>query len=154
MKSHEALNRAINRNTVEVARALHLSTSSVNKWQEPSTDFSDSGSYNPLDRIETIIEKSLDLGISFEDATAPIQYLAERFGFICIQMPQTKANLSELSQELLKTITEFGHLAQESSAALEDDIINRMELTKITKEAWDLIRQVGTFLQKVQECSK
>ena len=87
MKSYEAIQRAINGKTIEHAKALGISLSSVTKWQEPHLDFTDSGSYNPLDRIESITEKSLSLGNPPDRAYAPLQYLTERFGVIMLRLP-------------------------------------------------------------------
>lgn len=150
MKSYEALNRAISRQTVEHARRLHVSTSLVHKWQEPSTDFTDSGAYNPLDRIETIIETALSLGVKPEDALAPIYYLAERFGQIVIPVPAIETSVTSVSAELLKTIQEFGDLASEASKALQDGKITWQEHDRINREAWELIRQVAVFLRRVE----
>ena len=150
MKSYEALNRAISRQTVEHAKRLHVSTSLVNKWQEPSTDYNDSGAYNPLDRIETVIETALSLGIAPEDALAPIHFLAERFGQIVIPIPTIEAPATAASAELLKTIKEFGDLASESSKALQDGKISWREYDRINREAWELIRQVALFLRIVE----
>jgi len=150
VKSYDAINRAINRQTVEHARRLHVSTSLVHKWQEPSTDYTDSGAYNPLDRIETIIETALSLGVSPADALAPLYFLAERFGQIVIPIPKTEYNASAASGELLKTVQEFGDLASEASKALQDGKITWQEYDRINREAWELIRQVAVFLRVVE----
>jgi len=155
MRSHEAIQSAINGKTVEHAQALALSVSAVTKWQEPHLDFTDSGSYNPLDRIESIIEKSLSLGNPPERAYAPIQYLAERFGLIMLALPKTCNGNIEISRELLKTIKEFGELAEAASAALNNDgRISKREAERIEKEAWELIRQTALFIQIVKEAVK
>ena len=153
MRSHEALQRAIHGRTVEHARKLGLSTVLISKWQEPHTDFTDSGAYNPLDRIETVIETSLSLGNPQADAFAPIQYLSERFGLIMIAVPKASAGKEEVSKELLQTVKEFGELASVSSEALQDGKISSREIAHIEKEAWELIRQTAAFIQKVKESS-
>jgi hypothetical protein len=155
MKSHEAMQRSIAGKTVEHAKKLHLSTPMINKWQEPSIDFNDSGAFNPLDRIETIIETSLSLGVSNEEATAPIQYLAERFGKIVINLPEIISKTEDLPHELLKTISEFGDLSRESATTMKaGGVIKPQAAKRIEKEAWELIRQVSVFLQKVNAASK
>jgi hypothetical protein len=152
MKSFEAIQKAIKGKTVDFAKRLGLSTSLIGKWQEPSTDYTDSGAYNPLDRIEMIIEKSLEMGNPREDAFAPIHYLAEKFHLITIPIPAAHAQTNtEASEELLKTITEFGHLAEEASIALADGKISAREYLKMEKEGWELIRQVAIFMQKAKQ---
>lgn len=152
MKSFEAIQTAIKGKTVEFARKLGLSTSLVNKWQEPCTDFTDSGALNPLDRIETIIEESQRQGNP--DAMAPILYLAERFNLSIIPIPKENNCLSKISQELLKTIKEFGDLAKASSQALQDGRITVKEAKAIDTEVWKLIRQVTAFNEAVKRASK
>lgn len=154
MKSYEAIGRAVAGKTVEHAKKLHKSVPLLHKWMEPSTDFNDSGAYNPLDRIETIIESSLSLGTPPDDAAAPIQFLAERFNYILIPIPKTTDSLEVISQELLKTCSEFGDLSRVASRALIDKRLRGSEAAKIEKEAWDLIRQVAVFVQRVNDCTR
>jgi hypothetical protein len=154
MHSYEAINKAIKGRTVEFAKRLRLSTPLLNKWQEPTTDYTDSGAYNPLDRIEAIIETSLAQGAPPEDAYAPLYYLAEKFNHIVIPIAIPHAQTSELSEELLKTVKEFGDLSSESATSLQDGRITRQEYARIDREAWHLIRQVACFLEKVKESVK
>lgn len=149
MRSFEAINKAISGHTVAVAKKLHLSTSLIRKWQEPTTDFEDSGAYNPLDRIKEIIDTAKSCGVPEEDTLAPIQYLAEKYNLIIIPIHKSPDKPSEIQKELLKTISEFGELAQAAGDALHDGKITRTEIRRIEKEAWELIRQVATFTQKI-----
>lgn len=152
MKSFEALELAVGKKTAEFAKRLRLSTSLIHKWTEPSTDYTDSGALNPLDRVEHIIESALSLGNNAEDAYAPIQYLTERFGLILLKLPQICDNTEAVSKELLQTVKEFGELAGAAGKALQDGKINQREASRIEKEAWDLIRQTAAFIQKIKEC--
>ncbi|HAR45056.1 MAG TPA: hypothetical protein DCS05_02480 [Nitrospiraceae bacterium] len=154
MKSYEAIEAAVNRKTNEHAKALHLSSSLVHKWTEPSTDYTDSGSLNPLDRIETVIQTALNLGVPTEAAQAPIQYLEERFGRIGIPVPQYLPCTKQLSQELIKTISEFSDLARAASSALEDGVIRKSEASDIAREGWDLVRQVVAFIEATKRAGK
>ena len=149
MRSFEAINKAISGNSVAVAKKMHLSSSLIRKWQEPTADFDDSGAYNPLDRIEEIIDTAKECGVPEKDALAPIQYLAEKYNLIIIPISKTTDTPSEIQKELLKTISEFGELAQAASAALLDGKITKTEIRRIEKEAWELIRQVAIFTQKI-----
>ena len=154
MKSYDAIESAVNRKTTEHAKALHLSASSVHKWTEPSADYTDSGSLNPLDRIETIIQTALNLGISTEDAHMPLQYLEERFNRIYIPTPEHNPCAKSLSKELLKTIKKFSDLAQVSSRALEDDDIRKREAADIEREGWELVRQTVGFIYAAKRAAK
>lgn len=151
MKSYEAIQRAIAGKTVEQAKALHKSTPLLNKWQEPSTNYEDSGAYNPLDRIETIISTALALGISFNDASAPVRYLEERFGIVGIRVTAPLAGRNEICQELMNTISEFSRLTDTAARALKDEKITKREYEQIHNKGWDLIRQVTAFMYKTKE---
>ena len=151
MKSYEAIARAVNGLAVEIAKRLRLSTSMIYKWMEPCTDYSDSGALNPLDRLETLIESALQFNPHRDDALAPLQYLNERFNLIAFPCPQKQQTTTEISQELLKTISEFGELSKISSDALEDRILTSDEKQNINIEGWRLLRQVAAFLQSVKE---
>lgn len=151
MKSYEAIARAVNGLAVEFAKRLRLSTSLIYKWMQPCIDYSDSGALNPLDRLETLIETALRLNARREDALAPLQYLNEHFGLIAFPRPQSQQTITEISQELLKTISEFGELSKISSEALEDRVLTNDEVQKINVEGWRLLRQTAAFLQSVKE---
>jgi len=154
MHSHEAIQTSINGKTIEQTKALRLSSSTVHKWQEPSTDFTDSGSLNPLDRIETIIQTALNLGTSLDKALAPVQYLAERFGLVVLSFPHEKPSVHTCEKQLLHVIEEFGDLARESSRALNNGPMDRRDAEKIKKEGWEAIRQIALFVMMAEKAAK
>lgn len=153
MKSHEAIEKAVGKDAEEFAKALRLSRWTVIKWKEPHEDFTDSGSINPLDRIETVISTALRLGRSRADSIAPIHYLAQQNNCILIDvgLPFSK---HILSKELLKTVKEFGDVADEAGKALEDGTLSRQELKRLKKEGWELINQMMSFLKRAEEAVK
>ncbi len=153
MESYEALAQAINRDTIKHAKALRLSLSMVNKWQEPSSDYTDSGALNPLDRIETVIDTALKCDVPKGKAHAPIRYLAHRFGLEVVPVPKSSTSVSELHQQLLRTIKEFGDLAAVSSDALEDQQLSRKERKDITKEGWEVVEATVRYIRMVEGTS-
>lgn len=155
MKTFEALQRSISGQTVAHAKELHLSTSLVNKWQEPTTDFSDSGAYNPLDRIETIIETSHKLGTPRPDALAPIQFLAHRFNAVLIPLPEASPCLKNLHAQLSTAVIEFGHLMEKSAIAMADGVISHDERRTIEGATQHLMHHLGVYSQLIAEaCEK
>ena len=154
MESFEALANAIQRKTTHHAKALSLSVSAVSKWQEPSLDFSDSGSLNPLDRIETVMRTAIDLGVAHDMALSPVFYLGERFGFVPMVLPKAPACLAEISKQLNKVVAEFGHVIQESAEALEDGRITEQERRGIEREAQHLYAALGQFLTLINSAAK
>jgi len=154
MESYEALGTAINRKTAVHARALGLSLPTVHKWQEPSADFSDSGAYNPLDRIETIMATSLHLGNPTEVAMAPVFYLANRFSFIPLFSTLGTSDLPEISRQLNRVVAEFGNLIRESADALDDGKVSPAERRQIERAGMNLFTQLGHFMYLIKEAAK
>lgn len=151
MNSHEAIQSAVNGKTIVHAKKLGVSLSLVSKWQEPSTDFTDSGAYNPLDRIETIIETSRALGNGPKRAFAPIFFLAERFNLIAIYAPTPSRGLPELQCELARLTKEFGDVLTAAGESFADGEVSKKEAARIKKEGHELLRAVSTFMAKVDE---
>ena len=149
MKSYEAIQRAISGKTFEHAKRLGKSTSLIGKWQEPHTDFTDSGAYNPLDRIEAVVDLALTIGIPRENALAPVYWLNHRFNLVCFDVPEAKGDT--VSKELLTTIKEFSDLAQATSKALLDQRITRLEAGRIISEGEQALRAIGALIGVVKE---
>jgi hypothetical protein len=153
MKSYEALQKCIAGDTVETAKELGLATVTVNKWMEPHTDFTDSGSFNPLDRINTIIHRGVRLRKSADVAYAPLYFIAEEHGHVCIPLPECK-RIEDLNRELHESIREFGHMITAASQALQNGRITKNEFKRIEMEGHDLIRHVTAFIMKAKESAK
>lgn len=153
MKSHEALQKAIAGKTVDHAKRLGKSTVLLNKWQEPATDFSDSGSYNPLDRIEAIVDYAIQLGINRKNALAPVHWLNHRFGLIAFDLPDC-AKDGAVSAELISTIEEFSDLVKATSRALQNGRISRNEARTIVAEGEEALRAIGALVGMVKEIAE
>lgn len=149
MRSHDSLQEAIAGKTVDHAKALGLSSSLVNKWQEPATDFSDSGALNPLDRVETIIHTAVRLKRSTQPY-APLHYLAAACNHVAIPVPCSNTNLKELTAELLDAVSEFGNLAAECSTAMSDGDLSRKEALSIEKQAFKACREIMEFVARAK----
>lgn len=155
MLSHEALKLAVGRDTVAHAKAHHKSTSLIHKWTEPATDYTDSGAFSPLDRLETIIETSLRLGTADRShSLAPIQYLAQRFNCLLLPLPVSSPCLDDLAQNLNHLIKEFGDLVSTSADAMSDHRVSPLERKRIEIEGQELQLALGTFLATVAESGK
>lgn len=154
METYEALAITINRDTVCHAKALGLSTSLVNKWQEPSTDFSDSGAYNPLDRLRTVILTSKTLGQPPEVFLAPLYYFRSEFNLCIFPLPDGTPGLQEITAQLYTVIKQFGDLIRESSEAISDGRITPDERRRVDKYGQNLLHHLGLFLQQIHEAAK
>lgn len=153
MKSYEAMHNAIAGKTISHAKNLGLATITLNKWQEPSSDFSDPGIYNPLDRIESICRHSLELGTNRQDALAPVYWLNHRFGLVCFDLPDITRG-GAVAAELIKTIKEFSDLTQATSDALGHSRIDKQHAAHIIKEGEEALRAIGALIGIIKEMTE
>lgn len=153
MRSDEAIARCVGRHTVPVAKALHLSVSTVGKWKEPTLDFSDSGALNPIDRIEAMIKTAISEGQSSEDALSPILCLAAKFNMTAIPLPAASPALKDIVRQSHRSIQEFGEFITAFSAAIADEEISPLEHCTIDKEALQAIQQIVGVMQ-MMDCSE
>lgn len=153
MQSFEAIQAAINGKSLVHAKKLGVSLSLVSKWQEPSTEFSDSGAYNPLDRVETIIETSKGLGNPPERYLAPLHFLGALFSQIIIPAPDADSTLYEIHREITRLVKEFGDVLSTTASKTVDGNISRRDACSIKKEAYDLQQALATFISRVEEAA-
>jgi hypothetical protein len=151
MNSFEAMDRCIGRHRTAVAKALHKSTILVAKWMEPSSDFTDSGLLNPMDRLETIMNTALHEGQTREDATAPILYLANKFNMTVIPLPESVPSLKDIVRQSHRSIKEFGEYISAFSEAIADGKITPMERKHIELEGLLTVQQIIAVIQMMGE---
>lgn len=159
MKSHEAMKKAIQGDAIEHAKALRLNVRSVYRFCEPTTDFSDSGALNPLDRLETIIATSMAMGHPAEHAQAPIVYLAHRFGGTYLPGLGPHQSFSALTAQVCKTVAKFGDMIESVGASVQErsesgQDISPNELRDIHTYGYDLLVSVGELMQLVTQISE
>lgn len=157
MTTNEALKKAVSGKTREIAKRLGLSSSLVTKWQEPTNDDAimddESGTRNPLDRVEFIMEWCLSLGVEEKNALAPLFYLCQRFGYSCIKLPKANATEKGVLRQLSRVLQEFSDIPGVAGRALEDGKIFPNEAREIKDEAHELIREIMDFCKKVEEAA-
>jgi len=151
MESYEALRRCVAGDAVRVAKRLGRSTSLIHKWCEPSTDFSDSGTLNPLDRLEAIMEVAVAAGRPACDALAPIYYLAQQFGCIVLPPATTNASRNEYTGQLCQAVKEAGEAFATAASALEDGEISPNERRQLGKELHEALVALAAFARMVSE---
>lgn len=154
MQSHEAIQIAINGKTLVHAKALGMSRSMVNKWQEASETYEDSGAYNPLDRIKTIMDTSRAEGNGPERYLAPLHFLAQEYKQIVFPAPVSGKDLPELQQGLMKMTKEFGELLSVSGEKLADGEVTPRDLREIRQEVYEMQTALSAYLAKVEQAVK
>jgi len=155
--SHEAIAEAVGRKAAAVAKALHLSMSLIYKWAQPSQDWSDSGAFNPLDRLEGLIEAALKEG-NGAASYAPIRWLNERFGFVAVKIPDEQPCNLKITRSVAIACREFGELMGEIEASIGEDgeagaRISRKEARRVSKEGKEAVRQIMELIHLVEEAA-
>lgn len=144
MESHEVLRRALRKTTPKaVAAELGVSLSLVYKWAEKPTEFN-SGSKNPLDRVQQIIELSGDQGI--------VEWLCRQQGGHFVKDPEVSgAKFDEVVPATQQIIGHFSELLTEISAAAVDHSVSSAEAKDI-REVWDKLKSYAEGF--VRSCEK
>lgn len=154
-ESYEALEECIRRDSASVARAINLSLKLVQKWKEqPATDedYAQSGTRNPLDRLEHIITTIQKLAP--DRAFIPINWLCARFGFAPpVKLPQYHPN-KNINHALLEWTKEFGETCRAVSAALEDGRVSGAEFKKIHRELMEDMAAGMGLLESIRRAIK
>jgi hypothetical protein len=135
MQSHELL-RAVFQDTSpkKVSADLGLSLSLVYKWAEPADPASGSGSANPLDRIENLLQCTRDRRLT--------QWICQRAGGFFIENPKThQPHPDYLIPATNQIVQEFADLLAVIAAAAADNQINRKEAEKI-RARWEELKSV------------
>jgi hypothetical protein len=150
MKSYEAMGLCVGRDRVVHAKALHKSVHLVSKWTEPAVDFTDSGTFNPLDRLEVVMDTALRLGtVDHAHALAPLFYLAQRFDCAVYPLPRQCGCLKDVSAQLGVMVREFGQLMASTGEAMADGRISPDERRRIERAGVSLMEALGAFMNLV-----
>jgi len=151
--SHSVFEETVGRDTVAVSKALKLSEQAVRKWkQRPKTkDNDESGSRNPLDRLEIIMETIAEIDGSTDRAHKPIDWLCHRFGYLPpIKAPNTEFTDVEIVQAVLKWNKEFGEACSVISKTLEDGTVGKKEYKECHREAQEGIQALLQLLKLME----
>jgi hypothetical protein len=132
MESHDVLKRALRKTSPKaVAAELGISLSLVYKWAEkPSED--GTGSRNPLDRLQKVIELSEDTGI--------VDWLCWKNGGHFVRDPDVEGHdIQHVLPATQEIISQFSGLLSEISEAAVDHSVTRNEASEI-RERWDKLK--------------
>lgn len=132
MDSNEVLRQALRKTSPKaVAADLGVSLSLVYKWTEPAAE-NGSGSRNPLDRLQQIIELSGDTGI--------VEWLCRHNGGHFVRNPGGDAKgIEHVLTATQEIISQFSALLGQISEAAIDQSIKREEAEEI-REVWDKLK--------------
>jgi len=145
MQSHELLRELFQRcSPKQVAARLGLSLSMIYKWAEPADATAGSGSANPLDRVDALIQCSNDPRL--------VQWICQRAGGFFIQNPKTaNPHPSYLIPATNEIVQEFADLLAVVADAAHDNQITQKESQQI-RERWEKLKSVTeTFVACCEE---
>ncbi len=144
MESHEVLKRALRKTSPKaVAAELGISLSLVYKWAEkPLGD--GSGSRNPLDRLQKVIDLSDDMGI--------VEWLCRQNGGHFVRDPEVQDHeLQHVLPATQEIISQFSNLLTEISTAAMDHSVTKDEAVEI-RQIWDKLKSYAEGF--VRGCEK
>lgn len=132
MESNEVLRQALRKTSPKaVAAELGVSLSLVYKWTEPASE-NGSGSRNPLDRLQKVIELSGDTGI--------VRWLCHQNGGHFVQNPNfDRSGIRHVLTATQEIISQFSKLLSQISEAAIDQSIKKEEAEDI-REVWDMLK--------------
>ena len=134
MQSYELLREVFDKRAPkQVAADLGLSLSMVYKWAEPPDHASGSGTGNPLDRIEDLIQSTGDRRL--------VQWICQRAGGFFIHNPKDQPHPHFLIPATNQIVQEFADLLHVISVAAEDNKITRDE-ARMIRERWEELKTV------------
>jgi len=135
MESHQVLRDVFQKtNLKEAAARLGLSLSMLYKWSEPPGEGAGSGSSNPLDRVDKLVQLSGD--------TRPVQWLCEKSGGFFIRNPKKPHPHSQfLIPATNEIIQEFADLLEVVANAAADNHITKSEAHAI-RSRWEELKSV------------
>ena len=134
MESHEVLKKAFDQSNTgpkEIASDLGVSLSLVYKWAQPNSE-TGSGSRNPLDRIERLIELTQDTEI--------VEWLCQKAGGYFVCNPKTNCDGSyEVVPATHTIVQQFAGLLDVVARAAQDDNIDPEASAQI-RIVWDKLK--------------
>jgi len=134
MQSHELLREVLENNSPkQIAADLGLSPSMIYKWAEPPDYAAGSGTTNPLDRIEALLQSTKDLRL--------VQWICQRAGGFFILNPKDTPPPHFLIPATNQIVQEFADLLAVIATATADDKITPVE-TKQIRARWEELKTV------------
>lgn len=151
MESHQAMRMAVGENATAIAKRIGRSANLVSRWTLPTADYSDSGAYSDLDRLEALIDESLRLGTSKARALAPLHYLARTFRCLVIPLPEEGCQTVDYTRQLCRTIKEVSEAFSIAAQALEDDRITPGERRDVLRELHVALAELSALTGMFEE---
>jgi hypothetical protein len=134
MQSHELLREVFEKKSPkQVAADLGLSPSMIYKWAEPADKAAGSGTVNPLDRIESLLQSTGDHRL--------VQWICQRAGGFFILNPKNTPHPHYLIPATNQIVQEFADLLAVIATATANEKITPPEAKQI-RARWEELKTV------------
>jgi hypothetical protein len=134
MQSHELLREVFEKNSPkQVAADLGLSPSMIYKWAQPPDNAAGSGTANPLDRIEALLQSTGDHRL--------VQWICQRAGRFFIINPKNAPHPHYLIPATNQIVQEFADLLAAIATTAADNQITTGEAKQI-RARWEELKTV------------
>jgi hypothetical protein len=134
MQSHELLREVFEKNMPkQVAADLGLSPSMIYKWAQPPDKSAGSGTANPLDRIEALLQSTGDHRL--------VQWICQRAGGFFILNPKNAPHPHFLIPATNQIVQEFADLLAVIASAAADNQITPAD-AKLIRARWEELKTV------------
>jgi|SRR5690606_30299973 len=134
MESHELLRDLLRKTSAkQIAADMRLSLSLIYKWAEPPAGDSGSGSVNPLDRINQLLQITRDKRIA--------KWVAARAGGFFIENPASTKATAALIPATNEIVQEFADMLGVIATAATDQQVTEEEARKI-RARWEELKSV------------
>jgi hypothetical protein len=134
MHSYELLREVFDKKAPkQVAADLGLSLSMVYKWAEPPDHAAGSGTSNPLDRIEALLQSTGDHRL--------VQWICQRAGGFFILNPKNTPHPHFLIPATNQIVQEFADLLAVVAKAADDNQVTQAESKQI-RTRWEELKTV------------
>lgn len=159
MKSYEAIARVCGGVIQDVAKRLRVSTRRIYQFMEAPTDFDDptaatgSGTINPLDHIDDMIDVAEKADKPVADKFAPIFFLAQGRG-VFLPLPANRCDLREVAVRANRAMKEVGDLFAEFGEGMQDGRISPIEARRIAKEGHEAIAAITEAIAAAEVAAK
>lgn len=154
MKSYSAIKRAVGPHVEAFAKRFRRSRQRIYQWMEPAEDYTDSGTINPVDRVELLVETAVSLGQPEADAMAPLDYLDNRFGRVAFTLPKDIGTPEHEAKELLQLMEESGDIVREHNKCAKDGRISKLDFAQVDREIWEAARQLMIYREALRRAVK
>ncbi|NOQ52481.1 MAG: hypothetical protein GQ578_09735 [Desulfuromonadaceae bacterium] len=144
MESYDAMRQLVGGDAREMAKRIGRSSSLIQKWCEPSNDYSDSGAYNPLDRLEGMMDEAEKLNKHPREIYAPIRYLSQDRG-VFIPLPQNSCSIEQICDQTARVIKEVGEALSAAGALLEQKNLTPIARKRALKEIDEALHELATL---------